>query len=116
MAPRLALEQLAAVEGQRAVLALDRAGPPTVGAGLLCSQPLGLLLEQDAEGAFADACGGGTRNVLHRLEINFRARSRVAEGASGDDFAPLRGEVAEDLEFLGGELATRHNLSCLVLV
>jgi hypothetical protein len=115
MAPRLAVQQLAAVEGQGAVLTLDRAGPPTVRAGLLRSQPLGLLLEQDAEGAFADAGGGGAGHVLHRLEIDFRARSGVAEGAAGDDFAPLRGKVPDDLEFLGRELATRHSLSCLVL-
>jgi hypothetical protein len=74
-----------------------------------------LLVEQDGEGAFADASGGGAGDVLHSLEIDIRARSGVAEGASGDDFAPLGGAVTDGLEVLGGELATRHGLSCLIL-
>jgi hypothetical protein len=51
----LALGQLAAVEGQGPVLAADRAGPATIGAGLLGPQPVGLLAEQDVEGAFGEA-------------------------------------------------------------
>jgi hypothetical protein len=37
----------------------------------------------------------------------------MAEGASGDDFAPLRGQGAGFLELLGGgELASRRSASC----
>jgi hypothetical protein len=74
-----------------------------------------LLSEQDGQGPFGHAGGGDAGDVLHGLEIDIRARPGVAEGASGDDFAPLGGEVADFLEVLGRKLAMRHGLSCLVL-
>jgi hypothetical protein len=115
MAQRLAVGQLAAVEGQGPVRAADRAGPAAVGAGLLRSQGVGVLAEQDVAGAFDQAGRGGTGDVLHGLEIDLRGRALVAEGAAGDDFAPVGSESTDFLEVLGGELAMRHGLSCLVL-
>src|SRR5262249_35745984 len=73
------------------------------------------LAEQDVEGAFGQAGRGGAGDVLHGLEIDLRGRAGVAEGAAGDDFAPLGSEITDSLEVLGGELAARHGLSCLVL-
>jgi len=101
VAQRLALAQLAAVEGQGPVLAAHRAGPAAVGARLLRPQRVGLLAEEDGEGAFGDARGGGAGDVLQGLEIDPRARPGVAEGAAGDDFAPAGGEIADLLEVLG---------------
>jgi hypothetical protein len=60
-----------------------------------------LLAEQDAEGALGEAGGGGAGDVLQGLEIGIRARAGVAEGAAGDDLAPLGGEVTDFLEVLG---------------
>jgi hypothetical protein len=109
------LGQLAAVKRQGAVLAADDAGPPAVGAGLFRPQGIGLLADQDREGTFGQAGGGGAGDVLHGLEIDLRAGPGVTEGTAGDDFAPLGSEVADFLEVLGGKLVTRHGLSCLVL-
>jgi hypothetical protein len=115
VAQRLALGQLAAEEGQGPALAADRAGPAAVGARLLRSQGIGVLAEQDVEGAFGQAGRGGAGDLLHGLEIDLRAGAGVTEGAAGDDFAPLGSEVTDVLEVLGGGLTTRHGLSCLVL-
>jgi hypothetical protein len=68
---------------------------------LLGSQGVGLLLQQDGEGAFGQASGGDAGNVLHSLEIDLRARACVAEGVAGNDFAPLGGAVMDGLEVLG---------------
>jgi hypothetical protein len=109
------VRQLAAVEGQTPVLLMQRAEAATVGAGLLRGQGVGLLAEQNREGTFADTSGRGAGDVLHGLEIDLGAGSGIAEGASGDDFAPLGGEVTDFLKVFRGELARRHGWSCLVL-
>jgi hypothetical protein len=101
VADGLAWGPLAAVEGQGPVRAANRAGPAAVGAGLLRSQGVGLLAEQDGEGAFGEAGGGGAGDILHGLEIDLRARAGVTEGAAGNDCAPVSSEVADFLEVLG---------------
>ena len=101
MAQRVALCELAAVEGQEALLATQRAEAATVGAGLLLGQGVGLLAEKNREGPFADTSGGGAGDFLHGVEIDVLARAGVAEGTAGDDLAPLGGEATDLLEFLG---------------
>jgi len=67
-----------------------------------------LLLQQDGEGAFGEAGGGGTSDLFHGLEIDAGARPGVPKGMAGDDFAPLGGEVSDGLEVLGGGRTLRH--------
>jgi hypothetical protein len=74
---------------------------------------LGLLFQEDLQGALVEAGGGGLGDLLHGVEVDVQPRAVVAEGAAGDDFAPLGGQITEFLEFLGGELASRHGASCL---
>ena len=103
MAQRLALGQLAAGEGERPLLAAHGTEPAAVRAGLLRPQRVRLLTEQHVQGPFGDSGGGGPGDLLHGLEIDGGARAGLAEGPAGDDFAPLGGEVADGLKFLGGE-------------
>jgi hypothetical protein len=115
VAQRFALGELPAVESQWPFLLANGAGAAAVGAGLLGAEGIGLLSEQDGEGALGESGGGGAGNVLHGLENDVGAGARVAEGAAGNAFAPLGGEITDFLEFLGRELAPRHGLSCLIL-
>jgi hypothetical protein len=115
VAERLAVVQLAAVEGERPFLAAHATEPAAVGAGLLRPQGFGLLAEQHVQGAFGDPGSGSAGDLLHGLEIDGGARAGLAEGPAGDDFAPLGREVTDGLKFVGGELVSRHSDSCLVL-
>jgi hypothetical protein len=83
---------------------------------VLRPQGVRLLAQQGSKDALGQAGRGGVGDVFHGLEINLLARPGVAEGTAGDDLAPLRGEVANFLQLLGRELATRHGQSFLVLV
>jgi hypothetical protein len=76
-------------------------------------QGVGLLFEEGLQSSLVEPGGGGLGDLLHGVEIDVEPRPLVAEGASGDDFAPLGGQIAEFLELLGGELASRHGVSCL---
>jgi hypothetical protein len=113
VAERLSLPQLCALDLERALLAAEGTRPPAFGTGLVLAQRLGLLFEERLQGALGQAGGGGLGNLLHGREIDVESGSVVPEGASGDDFAPLRGEVAEFLKFLGGEGAACHAASCV---
>jgi hypothetical protein len=73
------------------------------------------LLQGGGQGALRQAGRGGAGDLLHHVEVHVEAGASRAEGAAGDDFAPAGGEVADLLEHLGGELAARHGVSCLVL-
>jgi hypothetical protein len=108
MTARLAVRHLTAVKGQGPVLLTHGAEPAAVGAGLPGAQGVGLLLEQDGQGPFGQAGGGGAGDVLHGLEIDGAARPGVAESLASDNFAPLRGEVADGLEVMGGQRTVRH--------
>jgi hypothetical protein len=79
---------------------------------LFGSQGLRLLFEAGLQGPFGQAGGGGLGNLLQGVQIDVEPGAGVAEGPSGDDFAPLGGEVPQFLELLGGELASRHGVSC----
>jgi hypothetical protein len=79
----------------------------------LLAQGQGLLFEEGLQGALGEASGGSEGDLLHSSEIDIESVSLVAEGASGDNFAPLCGEATEFLDFLGGEVAVCHNASCV---
>jgi hypothetical protein len=113
VADRFALLQSCAADVQGAFLTAEGTRPSAVGAGLLLAQGVGLLLEEGLQGALGESVGGGAGDLFHGIEIDIESGSVVAEGASGDDFAPLGGEAAECLEFLGGEGAACHDASCL---
>jgi len=51
--------------------------------------------------------------LLHGIEIDVQPGAAVTEGASGNNFAPLSGEVAELLKFLGSKGAACHDASCV---
>jgi hypothetical protein len=72
------------------------------------AEGLGLLFQQGGEGAFGEASGRGAGELLHGLEVGVQAGALVAEGAAGDNFAPVGGEVADFLEEFWREFATRH--------
>jgi hypothetical protein len=80
---------------------------------LLHAQSVGLALQEGLQGALVESGGGGLGDLLHSVEIDVEAGAAVAEGAAGDDFAPLGRQITEFLELLGGKLASRHDGSCL---
>ena len=84
--------------------------------GLLRTERLGLLLQEKGKGAFRKSCSGGVDYLLHRVEVDIQTRTIVTEGAARDDFTPVGGERADFLEESGGEFATWHGKSFLVLV
>src|SRR5262249_8169 len=67
------------------------------------------------QGARRQPRRGGAGDLLHRVEVHVEAGAGVTEGAAGDDFTPTGGQVADLLEHLGGELAARHGVSCLLV-
>jgi hypothetical protein len=83
----------------------DGAESAAIGARLLFGEGLGLLLEQDGEGALGQAGGSGGGDLLHGPEVDGLTRSRLAQGATGDDFTPSSGQLADFLQSLLGELA-----------
>jgi hypothetical protein len=113
VANRLALLQSGALDVEGAFRTANDTGPSAVGTGLLLAQRVGLLFEERLQGAFGEAGGGGVGDVRHGSEIDVEPGPVVAEGAAGDDFAPLSGEAAEFLQFRGGEGAACHDASCL---
>ena len=102
-----------ALHVQRALLAVDGTGPSALGTGLLFAQGGGLLFEKGLQGAFGESSGSGTGELLHGIEIDVETGPVVAEGASGNDFAPLGSEALELLELFGSEGAACHDASCI---
>jgi hypothetical protein len=114
MAQRLViLHRLAAIDVQGPCLSLDGAESAAVGAGLLGAQRLGLLLQSGGESAFAQSGGGRSGDLLQGGEIEVETGALFAEGAAGDDFAPLGSENTDILEVLRGEWLACHRPSCL---
>ena len=113
VAHRFALLQLCALDLERAWLPTEGAKPSAIGAGRLLAWGVGLLFEEGLQGALSEAGGGGLGDWLHSRAIDIKSGAIVAEGASGDNFAPLCGEATEFLDFLGGEVAVCHNASCV---
>ncbi len=105
--------QLCALHLERAFLTAQGTRSSAVGTGLLLAQGISLLFEEGLQGALGESRGGDAGDMLHGIEIDVESRAVVAEGASGDDFAPLGGEAAKFVEFLGGEGAACHDASCL---
>jgi hypothetical protein len=70
-------------------------------------------LEKGLQGSLGEPGGGGAGDLLHSIEIDIESGSVVAKGASGNDFAPLGGEVVEFLEFLRRKGAACHEVSCV---
>ena len=97
------------------LFALDGAKMPAGGTGLLGAEAVGLLFQKRGESPFGHASGGGPRDLLHRVEIDLGARAFLTESVPGNDFAPSGSQFTDFLEVFGGEVPTRHDLSCLVL-
>jgi len=70
-----------------------------------------LLLQEQLEGSFGESLGGGGGDLLEGAEVDIESGAVVAEGPSGDDFAPLGGEVAELVKFGRGEWWSAHGVS-----
>lgn len=70
--------------------------------GLGVGQGLGLLFEERGERALEQPLGGGLGGLLQAEQIGVQGRTGIAEGAAGNNLAPLGSEVTEILEFLGG--------------
>ena len=113
MANRFALLQSCALHLERALLPAGDTRSSAIGTGLLLAQGVGLLFEEGVQGALGEAGRGGAGDLLHGVEIDVEPRAVVAEGASGDDFAPLGGQVTEFLKFFGGERTASHDASCV---
>jgi hypothetical protein len=61
---------------------------------------VGLLGQQGGQGALEQALSGGLGSLLEGEQVGVHGRTAVAEGASGNDFAPLGCKVTEILELL----------------
>ena len=88
---------------------------PAGGTGLLGAEAVGLLFPKRGEGSFGQASSSGPCDLLHSIEIDLGAWTVLTKGVPGDDFAPASSQVTDFLEVFGGEVPTRHDLSCLVL-
>jgi hypothetical protein len=115
MADWLAGSQGEAGRVQGPWLPADGTESAAVGARLLLVEGLGLLLQEGGKGALGQARRRGAGHLLHSIEIDVQARALVAEGTTGDDFAPTGGEGLDLLEEFGREGPTGHGESCLVL-
>jgi hypothetical protein len=109
VADRFALGHCAAGPVQGAGFAAQSTGGAAVGTGYLFAERLGLLFQQEGEGALGEARRSGVGQLLHGLEVSIQSGAAVAEGAAGDDFAPAGSEVADLLEEFGGKLTTCHD-------
>jgi hypothetical protein len=107
------LDLLATVDVQGPCLSLHGAESAAVGAGLLLAEGLGLLLQSGGESAFGQSGGGSGGELLQGGEIEVESGAGLAEGPSGDSFAPLGSESTDILEFLRGEGIACHRPSCL---
>jgi hypothetical protein len=104
-----------ALDVEGAWLDLERAESAAVGTGLLRAHRLRLLLQGSREGALGESGGSGLGDLFHDGQIDVESWALVAEGAPGDDFAPLDGQCADFLEVLGGNFGACHRLSYLAL-
>jgi hypothetical protein len=73
------------------------------------------LVQEGGEGALEQSPGGGVRDLLQGQEIDVQTGAGVAEGAAGDNFAPLGCQVTEVLELFGCKPGSSHDLSFLGL-
>jgi hypothetical protein len=80
---------------ERAGVGLGGTELSAVGTGLLVGEFLGLLLEEEFQGPFGEALGGGSSDLFHGSEIDVESGSVFAEGAFGNNFAPLGGKLSK---------------------
>jgi hypothetical protein len=66
----------------------------TIRAGMFGGQFLGLLLEQQLQGALGHSLGGGVSQLFHGPEIDLQTGASVAESPLGDNFSPPRCQLA----------------------
>jgi hypothetical protein len=104
---------LSAVEAEGAVLASHQAQASAGRTGLLLPEGVGLLFEEGGEGALGEAGRGRGGELFQGGEGGVEPGPLLAEGPTGDDFAPLGGQITDFLEVLGGGLGACHRLSCL---
>lgn len=81
-------------------MAMDGTRPAAVGTGLLVAQAGRLLFEQRLQRAFGEAGGGGLGDLFQGVEIDVESGAALTEGATGDDFTPLRRELTEFVQLL----------------
>ena len=115
MAQRFVLPEFGPTHVQGPLVAADGTGPSAVGTRLLLAQGGGLAFEQRLQSAFGETGGRRLGDLLHGVEINLKSGAIVAEGAAGDDFAPLGGELAEFVEVVRRQVAPCHAPSSLEL-
>jgi hypothetical protein len=109
------LDRLTPFEVQGPGLARYGAELATVRAGLLVTEGVGLLLQEDGEGALGQALCRLLGHLLQGAEVDRQRRAFRAESAAGHDFTPGGRQVTDVPEVFGLESGTRHGLSCLVL-
>jgi len=109
---RFALGEFDPLRLEGSLVAADGTGDAAVGARLLVAEGGGVTVEEGLEGALGEALSGRVGDLFHRGEVDVESGSVVAEGASGDDFPPLGGQLAEFEEFVGGEGTACHDVSC----
>jgi hypothetical protein len=112
VADRLVLPEFGPLRPQGPPAATNGTRPAAVGTGLLGAQAGGLLVEQSLQGAFGQAGGGRLGDLLHGVEVDVEPRAGVAEGAAGNDLAPLRRELPEFVQFLLCKRSACHDASC----
>ena len=115
MADRFALGNGPAGQLQGAGFAVNGTGGAAVRTRHLFAQGLGLLLQEDGEGARGEASRGGVGELLHDLEVGVQARTALPKATAGNDFAPAGGEVVDFLEEFRGKFTSRHGRYRLVL-
>jgi hypothetical protein len=104
---------LAGVDVQPAGLPPQGAGRAAGRAGLLWAEDVGLLFQEGAQGALSQSGGSGGGNLFQGGEVAVEPGTLIAEGPSGNNFAPLGGQIVDVLEVLGREMLPCHALSCL---
>lgn len=109
------LDRLTTLEVQGSGLARYGAELATVGAGLLIAEGVGLLLQEDGEGALGQALCRLLGQLLQGAEVDIQWRPVRAESAAGHDFTPGGRQLTDVPEVFGLQSGTRHGLSCLVL-
>jgi len=67
-----------------------------------------LQFEKGSKGALGQAAGGGGGDLFEGEQVNVQSRATVPEGAAGDNFTPLGGQVADSVELLGGQSGSSH--------
>jgi hypothetical protein len=82
---------------------------------MLGGKGLGLLLQEGGKSAFGHAAACGVGDRLEGEQINVQTGAGIAEGATCNNFAPLGGQFANLLEFLGCELVCGHEQTLLGL-